>query len=50
MEEVYHSVAEVLQGLRFPFETRCDFFLKDSASAYFHLDLPQIEDVIPEAQ
>jgi hypothetical protein len=52
LEEVLHSVAEVLQGLGFPFEVRCDFFffLKDPASVYFHLDLPQIEAVIPEAQ
>jgi hypothetical protein len=50
LEEVHHTVAEVLQGLRFPFKTRCDFFLKDCASVYLHLDLPQIEDIIPEAQ
>jgi len=49
LEEVHHTVAEVLQGLRFPFKTSCDFFLKDVASVYLHLDLPQIEDVIPEA-
>ena len=47
---MHHTVAEVLQGLRFPFKTNCDFFLKDPASVYLHLDLPQIEDVIPEAQ
>jgi len=50
LEEVHHTVVEVLQGLRFPFKTNCDFFLKDPASVYLHLDLPQIEDVIPEAQ
>ena len=29
LEEVHHTVAEALQGLRFPFKTHCDFFLKD---------------------
>jgi hypothetical protein len=48
LEEVHHTVAEVLQGLRFPFHTHCDYFLEDEQSVYLHVDLPEIEDVIPE--
>ena len=35
-------------GLQFPFRTRCDFFLQDEKTVCLHLDLPEIEDVIPE--
>ena len=50
LEEVQHTVAEVVAGLKFPFETRCEFFLDDAQTIYLHLDLPEIEDVIPETR
>ena len=50
LEEIHHTVAEVLQGLQFPFRTHCDFFLKDAHSVYLQLDLPELEEVIPETR
>jgi len=48
LEEIRHTLAELLAGLQFPFRTRCDFFLQDEKTVCLHLDLPEIEDVIPE--
>jgi len=48
LEEVNHTIAEVLAGLQMPFKTLCDFFFQDVRSVYLHVDLPEIEDVIPE--
>jgi hypothetical protein len=50
LEEIHHTVAEVLEGLPFPFKTHCDFFLKDELSVYLQADLPEMEDVIPETR
>ena len=50
LEEIRHTLAEVLAGLQFPFRTQCDFFLRDEKTVYLHLDLPEIEDVIPETR
>ena len=47
LEEIHHTVEEVLQGLAFPFKTHCDFFLKDAHSVYLQVDLPEMEDVVP---
>jgi len=50
LEEVNHTIAEVLTGLQLPFKTNCDFFLHDEFSSFLHVDLPGIEDVIPETR
>ena len=48
LEEVNHTVAEVLTGLQIPFQTQCDFFLQDERSVHLNVDLPGMEEVIPE--
>lgn len=48
LDEINHTIAEVLAGVQLPFKTHCDYFLQDGRSAYLHVDLPEIEEVIPE--
>lgn len=48
LEEVNHTIAEVLTGLQLPFKARCDYFLEENHSVCLHLDLPEMEEVIPE--
>lgn len=37
-----------LESADFPFETECEVAIEDAATSYVRLDLPEIEDVIPE--
>jgi len=46
--EVNHTVAEVLAGLQLPFKTQCDYFLQNELAVYLHVELPAMEEVIPE--
>ena len=48
LEEIDHTVAEVLTGLQLPFHTHCDYFLDDAHAIGLHLELPTQEEVIPE--
>ena len=48
LQEIDHTMAEVLTGLQLPFKTHCDYFLHEADTVCLHLDLPEIEDVIPE--
>ncbi len=50
VEETHHTLAEVLGGLQLPFKLHCDFFLRDSETVYLQLELPVLEEVIPETQ
>jgi len=47
LEEIHSVAGELIGNLDFPFDTNCDVFLQDAASIYLHVDLPEIEDVIP---
>ena len=49
-DTVETTLAETLSDLDFPFETRCAVAVTDSRTAYVLLDLPEIEDVIPETR
>lgn len=46
-EAVEEAVTDSLQDLDFPFETQADFGLETAQEGYLHLDLPEIEDVVP---
>jgi len=46
--EMDHTIAEVLTGLQMPFKTQCDYFLHEADTVGLHVDLPEIEDVIPD--
>ena len=45
MEE---TIGESLADLDFPFESQCSVATTDGNCVFVHLDLPEIEDVIPE--
>ena len=49
-EAVEMEVSSQLQALDFPFETACDVATSDGAIVYLAVDLPEIEDVIPETK
>lgn len=44
------ALAETLSDLDFPFETQCAVAVTHPEAAYVLLDLPEIEDVIPETR
>jgi len=44
------TVSESLGDLDFPFSTECRVAIPDAARGYVLLDLPEIEDVVPERQ
>ncbi len=48
LEEINHTIAEVLTGLQLPFKTHCDYFLQDGRSVCLQVNLPELEEVIPE--
>ena len=48
LEEINHTVAEVLAGVHLPCKTHCDYFLQDERSVCLHVELPELEEVIPE--
>ena len=49
-EALEESVSSSLEDLDFPFEAQCRVALSDSARAFVVVDLPEIEDVIPEVR
>jgi len=50
VEETHHTLAEVLGGMQLPFKLHCDFFLHDALTVFLQLELPVLEEVIPETQ
>jgi hypothetical protein len=49
-DTVETALAETLSDVDFPFETDCAVAVTDAETAYVLLDLPEIEDVIPETR
>jgi hypothetical protein len=50
LEAIEDTIAETLADLDFPFDTRCAVGIEHPESAFVALDLPEIEDVIPETR
>jgi hypothetical protein len=48
VEALNETVGDTLSDLDFPFETMCRVGVPDAQTAYVLLDLPEIEDVVPE--
>lgn len=46
-EAVEDAVVASLEDLDFPFETQAEFAVESGSEGYLHLDLPEIEDVVP---
>jgi hypothetical protein len=46
-EAIEDAVVASLEDLDFPFETKADFAVTSGSEGYLHLDLPEIEDVVP---
>lgn len=47
---IEESVADSLSDVDFPFEALCRVAIPDAGSAYVLLDLPEVEDVLPETR
>jgi hypothetical protein len=47
LSEIHKAALEIIESIQFPFSTTCDTYIDDDANLYIHLDLPEIEDVIP---
>lgn len=47
VEAIDEAVSESLQDLDFPFETAAEFAVETAHEGFLHLDLPEIEDVVP---
>lgn len=47
LDEIYSTATNTITGLNFPFDTSCDLFLQDAYEIFAHIDLPEIENVIP---
>jgi hypothetical protein len=50
VEALEDAVADTMTDLDFPFEATCDVAIEEDRTVYLHLDLPEIEDVIPETR
>jgi hypothetical protein len=50
LEELEETVTSSLEDLDFPFETQCRVAIPESERAFVLLDLPELEDVIPEVK
>ncbi|MBI1944528.1 MAG: DUF4236 domain-containing protein [Deltaproteobacteria bacterium] len=50
LEALEEAVADTAGDLDFPFEAKCDVAISDDRTVYLHVDLPEIEDVIPETR
>ena len=50
VEAIEDAVADTMTDLDFPFEATCDVAIGEDRTVCFHLDLPEIEDVIPETR
>jgi hypothetical protein len=44
------AISSSLEDLDFPFDTECNVGVQDGRTAFLLLDLPEIEDVIPETR
>jgi hypothetical protein len=44
---IEEAVSQTLADLDFPFETQAEFAIADAHSGYLHVDLPEIEDIVP---
>jgi hypothetical protein len=49
-EAVEDAVVASLEDLDFPFETQAEFAVESGSEGYLHLDLPEIEDVVPSTR
>lgn len=50
VEAIKDSVADTIGDLDFPFDAQCGVALSSAELVYLHLDLPEVEDVIPETR
>ena len=50
VEALEDAVADTMTDLDFPFEATCDVAIEEDRLVCLHLDLPEIEDVIPETR
>ena len=50
VEAMHEAIANSLSDLDFPFETKCASGIEGASEAVISLDLPEIEDVIPEVR
>ena len=50
IEALEDAVADTMTDLDFPFEATCDVAIEEDRTVYLNLDLPEIEDVIPETR
>ena len=50
VEALEDAVADTMIDLDFPFEATCDVAIQEDRTVCLHLDLPEIEDVIPESR
>lgn len=50
VEAIHAAVSESLEDLDFPFETVAEFAVETPREGYVHVDLPEIEDVLPETR
>lgn len=47
---IYAVITSALEAIDFPFETACDVAVAAADASYMRLDLPEIEDVVPEVR
>jgi hypothetical protein len=47
---IQEAVCHTLADLDFPFETRAEFAIEDAHTGYLHLDLPELEDIVPRTR
>ncbi|MDX6766870.1 MAG: DUF4236 domain-containing protein [Candidatus Methylacidiphilales bacterium] len=47
LEAVVSGAEATIEAINFPFETECEIFAGEAVALFLHLDLPEIEDVIP---
>ncbi len=47
---IHEAVCQTLADLDFPFETYASFAVEDARTGYLHLDLPEVEIIIPDTR
>lgn len=47
LEAIIDGAEATIEAINFPFETECEIYTGDPLVLFLHLDLPEIEDVIP---
>jgi hypothetical protein len=50
VEALEDAIADTMTDLDFPFEATCEVAIQEDRTVCLHLDLPEIEDVIPETR